>query len=208
MIESYPLYWPVGRKRTPAHQRTRARFGKKSASESGSWKTTKELTVSQALARLFGELRRLGVDNDTVIVSTNIRTRSDGLPYSNARMPDDPGVAVWFMLNGVQKCMPSDSWDRVADNVAAIAAHIAASRAIERYGVQDIDQQFAGFTAITDQNNGGWWAVLGVGQNAAHDDVEQAYKRLRSAAHPDRGGDPGEFDRVNKAWQAFLEQKG
>lgn len=203
MIESYPLYWPLGRKRTPASQRKRAKFGKKAASEYGSWKTTKELTVSQALARVFYELRRLGVDNATVIVSTNIRTRNDGLPYSNARMPDDPGVAVWFMLHGVQKCMPSDSWDRVADNLAAIAAHIAASRAIARYRVQDIDQQFAGFTAITDQNSPSWWAVLGVTQDAEYGEVKAAYILKRKVAHPDRGGDVDAFDRVQKAWEAY-----
>lgn len=81
MAESYPLQWPTGWQRTPRPTRKRSSFGGRGAGPG--------VTVAAALGRLHPELRLLGAS--TVVVSTNIQTRRDGLPYSGAREPEPGG---------------------------------------------------------------------------------------------------------------------
>ncbi len=64
------------------------------------------------------ELERLGARHG--VVSTNIELRRDGLPYSNRRQPEDPGVAVYFQQDGKQQCIPCDRWRTVEENCRAI----------------------------------------------------------------------------------------
>jgi hypothetical protein len=149
MTAAYPLQWPVGWKRIPAHHRQGAKFAKVNTDhhpQIGTWKSIQELTVADALRRLFRELDLLSASN--CVVSTNVETRADGLPRSDRRAPDDPGVAVYFQLHGKDRVLACDKWDRVADNIAAIAAHIDAIRRQDRYGVGTIDQAFAGYSAL------------------------------------------------------------
>ena len=69
------------------------------------------------------------------IISTNLKLRLDGLPRSDQKEPDDPGVAVyWQRLSKPKKVMAIDLYDRIADNLAAIGATLNAMRAIERHG--------------------------------------------------------------------------
>jgi hypothetical protein len=207
--EAYPLTWPEGFPRTPANKRERARFGRKGSSFGVS-----RLTVNQAILRLKGEVQaftRVGhdwrIDPELVVVSTNVRTRNDGLPYSNAREPEDSGVAVYLELDGEPHVFPCDRWDRVADNIAAIAAHLGAMRGMERWGVGDLRRVFAGFAALppgTGESYGHvdhWWDTLGVQPDARRPEIEAAYRRLRSQHHPDRGGDPEKFDKVRRAFE-------
>src|SRR4051812_25772458 len=122
--ERYPLSWPVGWKRTPAHNRKPARFAKGTTTYSN-WtdaagqtrvstsRGSKELSVADATDRLRAELRRLGV-GDNFILSSNVQLRNDGLPRSNQSAPADPGVAVYFKLKGKPRCFACDTWTRVA----------------------------------------------------------------------------------------------
>lgn len=191
-MQRHPLSWPTGWKRVPASARTRARFhGTKRVSydSGGGYNQKQELTVSAALGRLSGELRRMGVLDGDWLVSSNMRVRLDGLPYSDQRRPDDPGVAVYFKLARKDRVLACDTWDRVADNIAAVAAHIEALRAIERYGVGSIDQAFAGYAALPAKGDT-WRSALGFGPddnvNAAA--IDTAFKAKARTAHPDVGG--------------------
>lgn len=219
--EAYPLTWPDGFERTPAHKRERARFSQRGQhhGQFGSWQTTKPLTVAKALDRLRREVSAFTTSGhswrirpDQVIVSTNIRTRQDGMPYSNAREPEDPGVAVYLELDGEPHVFPCDRWDRAADNIAAIAAHLGAMRGMERWGVGDLKRVFAGFSALppgSGQTYGvasAWWETLGVEQDARRPEIEAAYRRLRSRHHPDHGGDPDQFDRIQRAFEQARRQ--
>src|SRR6185437_12281199 len=136
MTEAYPLSWPQHVKRRTQAQRTRAKFGKSmtryNPDGTSHYGGKDSLSVADAIKRLFGELDRLGARY--VVISSNVEIRQDGLPRSNRREPNDPGVAVYFQLNGKPYCLPCDRYDRVADNIAAVAHHIDATRAIERYG--------------------------------------------------------------------------
>lgn len=203
IIESYPLQWPQQHPRTPPEKRKRARFSKQvrhTSSFSGNTYTSQgQLTVAEACKRVLQEIRAMTVtgrswraDPADVVISTNIRTRQDGLPYSNALAPEDPGAAVYFVLDGEDYCLPCDKWDRVADNIAAIAAHIGALRGIERWGVGDLRQAFTGWKALPDPESvsaPSWRTVLGIESDCNDlNHVRDAYRRLRRRHHPDTPG--------------------
>ncbi|PPU28668.1 J domain-containing protein [Xanthomonas arboricola] len=208
-IPASPLYWPAGWKRTPGGQRDKARFGKASrARPGGSWEHGRELTIAEGVERVRRELQRMGIDDADLVISTNLELRLDGLPRSNQREPADPGVAVYWLdcFDRTQppKCMAIDRYDRVADNLAAVAATLDAMRAIERHGGAAIlERAFAGFTALPGPDAPSWREVLDPA------DPEGSYRRLRSQHHPDRaGGDATEFQRVQRAWDAYQQERG
>lgn len=211
-IPAYPLQWPDGWKRTDTFRRTRAKFGRQAQSSHGSWKIREDLTIAQAVQRVRDELGRMGIRDDDMVISTNLELRLDGLPRSNQREPSDPGVSVyWTQKRGdAPRCMAIDRYDRVADNLAAIAATLDAMRAIERHGGAEIlNRAFTGFTAIEHQRAPAWHVVLDVPAHATTDDVRAAYRSARSLSHPDRpGGNAEVFDATQKAWATFCKERG
>lgn len=205
---SYPLAWPAGWKRTQA--RTRAKFvgkaGRRVLGENGAvshWEAKRDLTIEQATKRVLLELSRFGVPDWNIIISTNLQLRQDGLPKSGQANPKDPGAAVYWHKDKQQRCMAVDRYDRVVDNLAAIAATLDAMRAIERHGGAAIlDRAFVGFKALTAPEQP--FQVLGVGANASKDEIDRAYKRLAAEHHPDRGGDSQTMARINAARDQLL----
>jgi hypothetical protein len=201
-IPAYPLQWPEGWKRTDVARRSRAKFGRRTQSSYGSWKVLANLTVAQACERVRDELERMGIRDDDLVVSSNVRLRLDGLPRSGEPEPADPGAAVYWRAGEAMRCMAIDRYDRVADNLAAIAATLEAMRAIERHGGAEIlNRAFTGFAALADESSESWWVVLGVEQDALLCDIEAAYRRLRSKYHPDKGGDADQFMRIQRAYE-------
>jgi DnaJ-domain-containing protein 1 len=100
--------------------------------------------------------------------------------------------------------MAIDIYDRVADNIAAIAATLEAMRAIERHGGGAIlDRVFEGFVALPAPEQ--WFTILGVSAQASSDEIEDAYRRLAMKHHPDRGGDGQEMARINAARDEGME---
>ena len=169
--QRYPLTWPAGWKRTPTLQRQRAQFGKVEYTAGGAreYAGKSALSVEDAIARLQAELERLGVKDE--LLSTNRRLGLDGRPRAGAA-ESDPGAAVYFRIDGVpglsaeqQTCLACDRWDRLADNIAAIAMHIRALRAIERYGIGTLAQAFRGYVALAPTEYD-WRLVLGVKETA------------------------------------------
>src|ERR1700682_1592832 len=147
----YPLCWPANWKRTS--NRTRAQFGKaptRYLSDGVAVVPGKsKLSVAQAIDRLARELRRRGIKEENCIVSTNVPLNLSGLPRGDRSEPSDPGVAIYWTHKGKQQCMAIDRYDRVADNLAAIAATLDALRAIERHGGGSIlDRAFMGFAQL------------------------------------------------------------
>ena len=159
---------------------------------------TRPLTVYDAILRLTRELRLVGASAE--ILSTNVETRLDGLPRSGQGEPRDPGAACYFDRGKKPTVLACDRWDRVADNIAAIAQHIDALRRIERYGVGTLEQAFAGYQALpAHEMPEAWWSVLGVAPEVTLDTVETAYRTLARAAHPDAGGSHERMARLNAA---------
>jgi hypothetical protein len=209
-IPAYPLQWPAGWRRIDRVFRTRAKFGKKAQSTIGSWQVRNELSIAQAVERVRAELKRMGVLDDDLVISTNLLLRLDGLPRSGQSEPQDPGVAVYWTEPHLQgtppRCMAIDRYDRVADNLAAVAATLEAMRAIERHGGAEIlERAFTGFTALAHDGGRKWWDVLGCASDAPRHVIESHYLRRRSATHPDKGGDAAEFQAVHQAWEQAQE---
>lgn len=197
--ESYPLRWPERHRRTPREQRRSASF-----------------KVALGIARddLMRELKLLGAKD--IIVSTNVPTRRDGLLYSDAREPDDPGVAVYFdrMVPAPTLAEPwrkvarpyaiaCDCFRKLAWNIRAIGLTVEALRAIQRHGAGEmLEQAFTGFAALPPASSGRkpWWEVLGVPRGSHPDTITETYRALAALNHPDRGGDPARMTEINVAY--------
>lgn len=192
---NYPLAWPVAKPRTLHRQR--AAFGTRSSNSLG----TRPLTLAEACRRVTAELARLDVGR--WIISTNVVLNRDGSPRSGLREPTDPGAAVYFKRKGKPYCLACDRWDRVPDNIAAIAAEIAANRGRERWGVVSLEEAFAGFAALPPVRP--WWVRLSLQQQpATSDQLRAAFRQLAMVHHPDRGGDPAFMAELTAAYEEGL----
>ena len=205
MAEAFPLEWPSGWRRTPPAERKRASFSKEErayGSTGSSWSRSRPLTLADARARLMAELDLLGADS--TILSTNVELRLDGMPRSGQPEPDDPGVAVYIRWFVKPYCFACDRWDRVADNIAALAKHINAMRGMDRWGVGRLEQAFQGYLALPAPPQ--WWDVLGVESSATEAEIQAAYKRLAAKHHPDRGGSSARMAEINAGRDAALKE--
>jgi len=182
----FPLTWPAGWTRKTGG-RERARFGRGSGAN---------LTAARNL--LFAELGRLKVRG--ILISSNLPLRLDGLPRGDAREPGDSGVAIYFRLKGEPRVLACDKWDRVADNIMAIAKHVEAVRGQVRWGVGSLEQAFGGYKALPAMEAiKPWWEVLGIPEGAGVDAVERARNSLLMRHHPDKGGSHARAAEINAA---------
>ncbi len=198
-ITASPLTWPAGWQRTT--EPARSRFGK----------YHKPISIAKATGHVLHELKLMGIPNSNVIISTDLRLRNDGLPYSVQREPEDKGIAVWWKKGEQQRVIALDKYERIADNLWAVVKTIEAMRGIERWGSGEIlERTFTGFNALPSpesMNAPRWRDVLDYYGDDI-DDANVAYKIARSKAHPDNGGALEKFHLVNKAWkQAEAELK-
>lgn len=206
MIESYPLFWPVNRQRTDKYRRERARF---------------DMSFARARDEIVRQIELMcgkytyQKQQTGLIISTNISLRRDGLPLANQRQPDDPGVAVYFTYKKRPMCFACDRWDKVEDNMQAIAKTIDALRGIARWGTGDmLEAAFTGFTALPAPGQTtarGWRDVLGVADMSPPPTlafVTSVYKTLRSRHHPDKGGRTEDFNAVQTAYEQACQELG
>lgn len=200
--KAFPLSWPDGWKR--AKVRTEAAFGKTTAIEGGR-SALKRLSVADSVQRLLAELKRMGVPDWNVIISTNVELRLDGMPRSD-REPADPGVAVYWKQtpnSPTMRCMAIDRYRRVADNLAAVAATLEAMRAIERHGGAEIlNRAFLGFAALPEKASQPWREVLGIEGTPTLELIESRFRALVKVHHPDSGGNTDDFMKLQQAREA------
>lgn len=210
-ITANPLCWPAGWRRTKSRSTAKFRDGVGGwRGEEGqrTYKAAGRVDVGEGTNRVLRELKAMGVPSWNVIISSDLKLRNDGLPYATqATAHLDPGVAVyWKDRNGQKRCMAIDRYDRIADNLAAIAATLDAMRAIERHGGAEIlDRAFTGFAALpapaAQQKP---HEILGVDERASRSEIDYAYKRLAAQCHPDKGGSNDQMSRINTARDSML----
>lgn len=204
-LSNYPLAWPEGWQRTKSSAIKSARFTRNGGTPS----------IMEGLNRVLRELEKMYVKRDDILVSTNVPTRLDGMPRSDQREPLDRGVAVYWRTsqNAPMRCMAIDMYNRVADNLCAVAATLEAMRAIERHGGAQVQERsFRGFTALP-QNTGArpWREVLGltewVHRLPPKEAVEASWRRLALERHPDRqGGSHEAMAELNQARAEALKE--
>ena len=186
----YPDQWPFGRPKEG---------GRKQAL----WKhQDRRLNFDQALRRLTEQVTLVTKPARPwrmreLTLGTNFQLRADGRPRRDRAYPLDTAVTFFFELDGQPHVLACDRWDRVEDNIAAIAAHIEALRGQERWGVADMKQAFAGHVALPSPEQ--WWQVLGVRSDAPADEVDRAWREKMRTAHPDQGGSEAAAQRLNWA---------
>ncbi len=191
MIEAYPLCWPVNRPRSKS--RGSDAFG---------------LSFARARDDIIHEVQLLG--GKELIISSNVPLRRDGLPYADFKTPDDPGVAAYFDYKKRKMCFACDRYSRATANIQAIAKTINALRGISRWGTGDMmEAAFTGFVALPapGQTTAAWRDTLNLDARENNlDVVKRNYQILRSANHPDRGGNAHLFDAVNRAWEQAQQE--
>lgn len=197
MISAFPLQWPLGWERTPSHRVTHSRF--------------KRPSMDDACADVIDQLRMMGVGRQDVVISTNVKVRMDGFPYSGQMQPNDRGAAVYFRRKGKDHVFAADQYNRVEDNVWAIAKSLEALRAIERYGVaQVMDRAFSGFAALPEKGTARtWYEVMGINGYASTEAVLARYRELAKLLHPDQnGGSSAGFLELQEAMDQFKKIRG
>lgn len=188
ITEASPLQWPNGWSRT--ENPNRSRFDNPS--------------IAQASDKITNEMRLFG--GSDLIISSDLRLKKDGMPYSNQRTPEDQGVAVYFIWDNVQKVIACDSFDKIGCNLWAIAKTIEAMRGIDRWGCSEIiNKAFTGFTALpenaSESNYQSWWEILKFPKDANEKEIKAAYRILSKRFHPDIIGHSEIFLKVKNAYE-------
>lgn len=196
-MTAYPLCWPAGQRRMVT--RIRAVFGKKSTVTQ--YKVP--VSVAQGVERVMAQLRLLGVESSGIIISTNLRLRRDGFPLSDQAEPADPGVAVYWKTakDAQHKVLAIDLYNRVADNLAAVAATLEYLRGIARHGGAAVmERAFTGFVALPSPND--WRHVLGFEYTPTFEQAKARYRELAMKNHSDQGGSDARMAELNGAWES------
>lgn len=186
MTSAYPLSWP------PHIPRSRYR-------ETAKFKVTLAVALEnvQRSLRMFGKDSGKSVTN--LVISSNCAL--------GMRNPADPGVAVWFVWDGLSVSFPVDRYNRVEHNLQAIHHIIEAERAKLRHGsLAIVRATFTGFTALPPPSGGGWREILGLGAGATREDAERAYRGRAKKAHPDAGGSQDAMQRLNAAREQAMKE--
>jgi hypothetical protein len=175
----------------PSGQRERSRF-------TTSW--------SRTLTELGRELEHIG--GRDLVIEIDIREqdlRLDGTLRANARPVATDAVVVAFDSKKGPLQYRSDIYDAVAwgakgvppwqHNVRAVVLTLEALRAVGRYGASALDEQYRGYKAIGDGRTPGLDLQAARALIDGYGGVAAALK----ATHPDTGGDPDAFHRVQEA---------
>jgi hypothetical protein len=187
MTSAYPIAWPRGIVRTEPGRRASSAF---------------KTELPTALRNVENSLRRFGEATgkkvSEIVISSN---------YSlGTRNPADPGVAVWFIWDGAERCIAVDRYPRLEHNLQAIH-HVLEARITEARhgGLRIVQQTFSGFVALPPpKDEKPWWEVLGVPQGATTEQIHVAFKDKARSAHPDAGGEGGDMAALNGAREQGL----
>lgn len=183
----FPLTWP------PMFPRTEQREG-------GRFKTTLAGALKNVQSSLRAFANDSGKDLADLVISSNVTL--------GVTRPEDPGVAIWFMWDGMGVCVAVDRYASVESNLQAIHHIIEARRVELRHGTLALVRAtFSGFLALPGP---GWRQALGFKQDerVTAAAVNKRYRELASENHPDRGGDAGRMAEINNARDAALKELG
>lgn len=166
------------------------------------------------------ELGRLDVENAVLRIDVDrYWIRVDG-GLRGGSSPASPCVVLNFATPASGPIvMPCDVFDQWRDNVRAIALALEALRAVDRYGVTSRAEQYRGWAALpppsrpdfdnAEQAREFLRKLLRVSTKMAAcfesiGDVEETIREAEMISHPDRGGDPEDFKRVQSARKLLL----
>jgi hypothetical protein len=190
MTTAYPISWPRGVPRTEPGRHANSQF---------------KTALSAALKNVENSLRRFGDATgkrvSDIVISSNFAL--------GQQSPADPGVAVWFVWDGAERCIAVDRYPKLEHNLQAIH-HVLEARVVEARhgGLRIVQQTFTGFIALpapTEFGGKTCWQVLGVQPQAPRETIEAAYRELAKKLHPDKGKDQADMATLNVARDQALE---
>lgn len=200
ITEGYPLHWPDDYQRTPPSERETGRF------------TT---TLADARNGILRQLRLMDTDEGTGIISSMLPLKNDGQPYATfadgRRRPVDPGVAVWFEINGASKSVACDYFTTIEANMQSLNKTIESLRSIDQnwHCSGFLERAFRGFAALPMRTGAPWWEVLHCNEQDSAEVIETAYKERLKIVHPDRRNNQREqYDEVQAAYREFRFARG
>lgn len=191
--------WPAWADRTPPDDRSRGGFS---------------VSLSRACSDIETEMGRLGVDGWRL--STAAPNRDDKpYPYASAN-PSDPGAVLRWSRDGDQRAIPCDAYETLRDNVREIGFYVKEKRKASKREVARGQDEFA--TAALPSGHSGDRPEVNVGSaeeaaeilglatpDVSERMVEVATEERVQEAHPDKGGDAREFQRVIAAKEVLLD---
>lgn len=147
-----------------------------------------------------------------VVIQVDLQERDiriDGLPRANARHGNHPGVIVSFESRFGPLRYATDEFTEWRANLRAIALSLKALRDVDRYGVSKRGEQYTGWKALPAGNGHGFsnaddaarWIENQVGERPPGVTLREMYRALAKDLHPDRGGDPAQWDKLDQAKQ-------
>ena len=173
-IAAFPLSWPQDLPRTENKKPSQFKS-----------------SLSAALNNVKGSLERFGKDMGRPVTDVVLSSNVGGLDPGTIR---DTGVAAWFKWDGEQRCIAVDRYPKVEDNLQAIHHIIEARRTEYRHGgLHIVRQTFRGFTALpAPAGQRGWREVLQIAGPATKAKIDEKFRALAAAAHPDKPGGSNE----------------
>ena len=172
-------------------------------------------TLSTTVAQLGLELRQLNAKN--IILELDLRDRDvrmDGYPRADAK-PGSPAVVLSFDSKHGPLRYATGEYEDWRDNLRAIALSMEALRAVDRYGVSKRGEQYRGWKALMPSSDPAdaivtkeqAWRVLTDAAGVPIDSSpslngigkSEVVRRALFNTHPDRGGDPDEFRKVQRS---------
>lgn len=194
-----PAVWPTGQ-RTPAEERRASPF-------KAPWSATLEM--------LERELWHLDA-TDPVVIEAGYKPhelRRDGAPRAGAK-PSDPAVVLSFESRVGPLRYGCDTYRQHDANLRAIVLTLEYLRAVDRYGVTKRGEQYQGWAALPPSGEGEmsaveaeafvrhWGAPAGVTFTTT-DNLAASYRRAAKRLHPDHGGDPAQWRKLDRAAQVL-----
>lgn len=189
-VQAYPLHWPPG-------------FPRQANREWGRFKSS----FNSARDNVETSLRKFASDSRKV-VSNLVISSNQTIGGSD---PRDPGVAVWFMWDNMQVCIPVDRYASVPANLQAIHHIIEARRVELRHGTLALVRAtFTGFQALPAPKGKHWRDILALPTDTKETpaEIEAAFRRLAVTRHPDKGGSVDAMAELNIARETALREVG
>ncbi|MBW4581841.1 MAG: hypothetical protein KME42_19925 [Tildeniella nuda ZEHNDER 1965/U140] len=186
---AYPLLWAMGRQRTDQRQAVRS-----------------HVSLARATDDLLYELQLL--DAVEIVISCNVEPLKQFPGYPERfELPDDPGVAVYFTVDGIPYIFACDDFEAVQGNMRDIGQLLREKRMLSQlHQCASIEREFAGYKAAVmpveaSPRRKPWWKVLYVSPDAPLAVIEAAYKGLARIVHSDlaQNSDDAAMAALNRA---------
>lgn len=140
------------------------------------------------------------LDASNVIIAAAFRDgdiRQDGMPRANALAPSHPGIEISFETEHGRLVYATDVCADWQHNVRSIALGLGALRAVDRYGITQRGEQYAGWLQLTATNDLAERGKVLV-------DIAGGLTQAVKMHHPDYGGERANWDAV-QAYRATMK---